>query len=217
MRLLKNKGLENMCFNFIRNLKMLTPHDLKIQLYFINIKAGKSFVPNNMIEKVLSAKNDKDKFISLSTKLLDIVNENSLIGINKKGEIETTWIKYIDEKLCPIGIESIYIAIYFSYIGKVTNNSYYSQSAKSSLIPLLHLSESDYKNIMNNNKILNSIYLLNEYMSCSELSNFFEFNPELLMIIPHSYKKACISKTDNLIFQCIIDNSMDVLKSVILT
>ena len=165
----------------------------------------------------LKLSNDKDKFISLSTKLLDIVNENSLIGINKKGEIETTWIKYIDEKLCPIGIESIYIAIYFSYIGKVTNNSYYSQSAKSSLIPLLHLSESDYKNIMNNNKILNSIYLLNEYMSCSELSNFFEFNPELLMIIPHSYKKACISKTDNLIFQCIIDNSMDVLKSVILT
>lgn len=216
MRFLENKGLENICLNFIRNLKMLTPRDLKIQLHFINIKARKAFVPNSMIEKVLLIKNDKAEFISLSTKLLDLVNENSLIGINNDGKLETTWIKCIDEKLCPIGIESIYIAAYFSYISKATNNSYYSQSAKSSLMPLFHLCESDYKNIMNDNKILSSIYLLNEYIDCSELSNFVEYNPKLFMTISNSYKKDCILNADNLIFQCIIDNSLDVLKSIIL-
>ncbi|MGN0145490.1 MAG: hypothetical protein ACI398_10930 [Clostridium sp.] len=216
IKLLKNDGLINIYFNLIKNIRLLSPHDLKIQLEFINIQVKKSLTKNSIVEKIIRIKDDKNTFINLSLKLLDLVTENSIIGINDSGAIELTWIKYSNNKLGSIGTDSIYIAIYFAYIGKVTNNSYYSQSAKQSLTPLFNMSISDYKQTTNLDKILKSMYLLNNYINYSELNDFIYNNQDLFMMVSASYKKECNLKTDELIFQCIMDNSMDVLNSIIL-
>ncbi|MBU3093845.1 hypothetical protein KPL35_17585 [Clostridium sp. CF011] len=180
---LENCEPKNIHSNLIKDIKLLSPHDLKVQLQFIELKYSKKLIENELLEKVICCKNNYNEFISASTELLDLLIENATIGFGENG-LELMWIGYIDERLEAIKYKNIYIAIFLAYIGKITANKYYLQATKQSVNSLLTYVNDDEEKLIYNDEyyeMLKLLYLLNDSMELGyiELNKAIQKNTKL--------------------------------------
>lgn len=208
VKFLENSPVTDFSLSLIKNIKILNPKDLDMQLKFIRLRYLNKIESNPLLNDLVYFKQSNDEFINLSKEFLDILTQNSIIGIHNNS-MEFMFIGYINGELKPTGINNIYISIYFSYIAKVTENKYYETSALYSLIPVLHSDSSDY-----NTEILELMYLLNNYICFKELEEFINNNIYLFKDISKSYKKSCITNCENLILKSVQEKSLYMLKSV---
>lgn len=208
---LNNKNLDTECFNVIKNIKILTPKDCEKQIRFLEIKNKMLKTNDKDISTLALVKDDYSSFLNKSMETLDNVIENSIIGINSSGDMETAWIRYLNTDLCPLGKDNIYLTVYFSYISKLTSSSYYYESARSSVIPLLKMNS-----LQLDEDIIKTMYLLNSYMNFNELKTFVNENNHMFKNLPQSYKNKCALECHDLIFSCIMRNSLDVINSLVL-
>lgn len=208
---LNNMDLNTICFNLIKNIKILTPQDCRKQIHFLEIKNNMFKTNDNDISTLVLVKDDYSSFLDKSVEILDNVIQNSIIGINSSGDMEISWIRHLNTDLFPLGKDNIYLALYFSYISKLTSNSYYYQSAKSSVMPLLKMNS-----LALDEDIVKAMYLLNSYMDFNELKTFINENNDIFKNLPESYKNKCALECHNLIFSCIMRNSLNVINSLVL-
>ncbi|PRR79657.1 hypothetical protein [Clostridium vincentii] len=214
--------LKNSYLNLIKDIKLLNPHELNVQLQFIELRYSKNLIKNELLEKVISCKDNYDEFISASSELLDLFIKNAIIGFGENG-LELMWIGYIDESLEAIKYRNIYIAIFFEYIGEVTSNKYYLQATKHSVNPLLtyinNLND-DEKLVYNEEyyEMLKLLYLLNDSIELNyiELDKVIQKNTKTFSSMALREKIRYSSNTDKIILEFIQNKSLDVLHSVIL-
>ncbi|MBW9173998.1 hypothetical protein [Clostridium estertheticum] len=203
----------------IKDIKLLSPHDLKVQLQFIELKYSKNLIKNELLEKVICCKNNYDEFISASNEFLDLLIENATIGFGENG-LELMWIGYIDERLEAIKYKNIYIAIFFAYIGKVTANKYYLQTTKHCVNSLLTNVNDDEKLLYNDEyyEMLKLLYLLNNSMELDykALDKVIEKNTKLFDLIDFKSEIKYSSNKDEIMLEFICNKSLDILHFVIL-
>lgn len=202
--------LRNFSITLIKNIKLLNPRDLHMQLKFIKLRYLKKIESNYLLNKLSAIHNYNSEFISLSKKFLDFLTQNSIIGM-KNNSLELTFIGYINNELRPVGINNIYISIYFSFIAKITQNKYYEKSALYSLMPVINSDNLNY-----NKEILKLIYLLNSYIHFEELDKFIHDNICLFEDISSDYKNSCMKNPEKFILMCVREKSFQILKSLFL-
>lgn len=222
MNFLEECGPKNIHSNLIKDIKLLSPHDLKVQLQFIELKYSKNLIQNELLGKVICCKDNYDEFISASTEFLDLLIENATIGFGENG-LELMWIGYIDERLEAIEYKNIYIAIFFEYIGKVTGNKYYLQATKHSINPLLsyinNLNDDEEKLIYNDEyyEMLKLLYLLNDSMKLDyiELNKAIQKNTKLFASMDLKDGINYNSNKDEIMLEFIFNKSLELLHFVI--
>ncbi len=217
---LNEYNIEDNYSNLIKDIKLLNPHDLEIQLKLIRLKFENKLIKNELIEKLINCRENHDDFIEHSKMVLDLLIKNAIIALDNN-KMQLMWMGYINKKLEPIKYRNIYLAILFSYIGKKTSEKYYLQIAKQSINPLLIVSKDlkgNYKSMLDNEyyEVLKLLYLLNNYIEFRELNIFIEENKDLFDLIRLEDKIKCNYDTENLILESVYNKSLDLLSLLIL-
>lgn len=208
-------------FNLIKDIKLLNYHDLEMQLNFIKLKFQGELPKNKLVEKVISVKHNYNKFIENSKNLLYTLTMNGILSFYNN-KVELMWIGYIDCELKPIKYMNIYIATYFAYIAKNTEKKYYLQSAKNSLNPLLAdivNIDDNCKDALGNNRhhMLELLYLLNHYIEFDELNRIINKNIELFSNVKLGHKSKNDLDIENIILKSIYDDTLNLLKLLVLS
>lgn len=216
LHFLNNNLPKNQYPYLFNTLKILSPHDLSIQLEFINLKYRKCISKNKILIDLLNTSNDYFTFIQTATKYLDIFTQNAFIGSGDYG-IELMWIGFINNRLQPIKEKNIYISLLFAYIGKLTDNTYYIQTAKHAIHPLLKYL--DFKNKLSKedaNELIHLLYLLNFYIHFDTLNKFITDNNNLFDSISPNTKLKYSSSPDEVILNYIYTNLVELLPHLII-
>lgn len=148
-------------------IQALSLNDMETQLFLINEKFSDNSdykISSNFSKNKISKDLDKQKLIPIVCRIGDHIIERSIITY-RNSNLERTWIDTSENGIIKPMDSSLYygnsgVALFFVYLGYVTNKQYFIFAAKEAIYPVLRVIEQDGFDNFNYLDIISILYTI---------------------------------------------------------